>query len=137
MDMRVRGRSAFLHASRCRPHRAISQRPIKSLTARGTPMSLREALSRVISEYPTAVRQTFGQNPLASYIRRDAVSALSEALGPAGRGLNIEGSAGAGNWAMIPWLAVFDPVVTDSATRGYYVVYLFHANTPTVHLSLN
>jgi 5-methylcytosine-specific restriction protein A len=100
-------------------------------------MSLREVLSRVMSEYPTATRESFGQNPLASYIRHDAVKAISEALGAAARGLNIEGSAGAGNWAMVPWLAVFDPVVTDSATRGYYVVYLFHANTPTVHLSLN
>jgi 5-methylcytosine-specific restriction protein A len=100
-------------------------------------MLLREALSRVINEYPAAARDAFGRHPLASYIRRDAASAASEALGPAGRGLNIEGSPGAGNWAMVPWIAVFDPAVTDSATRGYYVCYLFHAQTPTVHLSLN
>ena len=36
-----------------------------------------------------------------------------------------------------PWLSVFDPTVTTSATRGYYVVYLFHASEPLVHLSLN
>ena len=30
-----------------------------------------------------------------------------------------------------------DPAVTDTATRGYYVVYLFHSSEPLVHLSLN
>jgi len=34
-------------------------------------------------------------------------------------------------------LAAFDPVVTDSDTRGYYVVYLFHVSESIVHLSLN
>ena len=32
---------------------------------------------------------------------------------------------------------MFDPAITTSATRGYYVVYLFHAQEPIVHLSLN
>src|SRR5262249_14250474 len=52
-------------------------------------------------------------------------------------GLIPKGSAGAGNWADVPWLAVFDPLVTTTATRGYYVVYLFHNSEPEVHLSLN
>jgi 5-methylcytosine-specific restriction protein A len=37
----------------------------------------------------------------------------------------------------VPWISVFDPAITTSATRGYYVVYLFHAHEPVVHLSLN
>jgi 5-methylcytosine-specific restriction enzyme A len=100
-------------------------------------MSLREALSRIITEYPAAMREPLRDNPLAAYIRADARDAVSDALGPAVLGLRVEGSPGAGNWAEVPWVAVFDPVVTDSATRGYYVCYLFHAHTPTVHLSLN
>jgi 5-methylcytosine-specific restriction protein A len=47
------------------------------------------------------------------------------------------GSPGAGNWAEVPWLAVFEPLVTDTATRGYYLVYLFHTSEPVVYLSLN
>src|SRR5262249_52580282 len=47
-------------------------------------------------------------------------------------GLFVEGSAGAGNWAAVPWISVFDPAITTSATRGYYVVYLFHVNKPVV-----
>jgi 5-methylcytosine-specific restriction protein A len=48
-----------------------------------------------------------------------------------------KGSAGAGNWADTPWVAVFDLSVTDTATRGHYLVYLFRADGAAVHLSLN
>ena len=42
-----------------------------------------------------------------------------------------------GGWAEIPWVAVFDPVVTTSAMRGHYVVYLFSADMQRLYLSLN
>lgn len=54
-----------------------------------------------------------------------------------GAGLIVEGSPGQGNWAAVPWISVFDPAITTSATRGYYVVYLFHAHEQVVQLSLN
>jgi 5-methylcytosine-specific restriction protein A len=47
------------------------------------------------------------------------------------------GSPGKGNWAHVPWVSVFDPVVTTSATRGYYVVYLVSADCRRIYLSLN
>jgi 5-methylcytosine-specific restriction enzyme A len=65
------------------------------------------------------------------------MKSLASALGEIGAGLIVEGSPGAGNWAFVPWIAVFDPSVTDTATRGFYVCYLFHATEPIVHLSLN
>ena len=37
----------------------------------------------------------------------------------------VEGSVGKGNWAETPWIAIFDPLVRESAQQGYYVVYLF------------
>ncbi len=58
-------------------------------------------------------------------------------LGDLAAGLNVEGSSGAGNWAAVPWISIFDPSVTTSATRGYYVVHLFHTSDPVVHVSLN
>jgi 5-methylcytosine-specific restriction protein A len=63
--------------------------------------------------------------------------AVKEALGEVGAGLLVEGSAGAGNWAVVPWISVFDPAITTTTTEGYYVVYLFHGREPVVHLSLN
>lgn len=62
---------------------------------------------------------------------------MQAGLGSLAPGLLVQGSPGQGNWAVVPWISVFDPAITTSATAGHYVVYLFHANEPTVHLSLN
>jgi 5-methylcytosine-specific restriction protein A len=91
----------------------------------------------VLREYDSAKLTRFVGNPLAAFIRKEAVLELERAAGPAAIGLLFAGSAGAENWAEVPWLAAFDPVVTDTATRGYYVVYLFHVSESIVHLSLN
>lgn len=100
-------------------------------------MALREALEQVIGEYSTAKMQPFASHPLATFIRHEAADEVENALGALGAGLIVEGSAGAGNWAAVPWISVFDPAVTTSATEGYYVVYLFHSDQEAVHLSLN
>lgn len=97
---------------------------------------LSNVLTRVGLELQSARKEPFASHPLASFIRDAACSELSDVLGPTAAGLQFKGSPGQGNWATIPWLAVFNPVVTTSAERGYYVVYLFHANEPRVYLSL-
>jgi 5-methylcytosine-specific restriction protein A len=61
---------------------------------------------------------------MAPFIRGGAEDAVQQALGELGAGLLVEGSPGQGNWAAVPWISVFDPAITTSATRGYYVVYL-------------
>ncbi|MHC4040787.1 MrcB family domain-containing protein [Bradyrhizobium sp. 23AC] len=80
--------------------------------------------------------QEFSGHPLANHIRGAAKQEVETALGNP-KGLSFKGSAGSGRWADVPWIAVYDDVVTDTATEGYYVVYLFHMSEPTVHLSLN
>jgi 5-methylcytosine-specific restriction enzyme A len=100
-------------------------------------MPLRDTLQRIIADYPSARTQPFASHPLATFIRREAAQEVDNALGTLGTGLIVEGSAGAGNWAAVPWISVFDPAITTSATDGYYVVYLFQSEQPIVHLSLN
>jgi 5-methylcytosine-specific restriction enzyme A len=100
-------------------------------------MPLRETLQAILTAYPNAKAEPLEGHPLAKFIRHDAEDAVAEALGELGTGLIIEGSPGQGNWAAVPWIAIFDPAITTTATRGYYVVYLFHAATPIVQLSLN
>src|SRR5262245_50387557 len=100
-------------------------------------MSLKEALERISREHVAAKAQPFNKHPLAQFIRRTAADEVRKALGDTNRDLLIEGSPGAGNWAEVPWIGVFDPLITDSATGGYYPVYLFHVSEPIVHLSLN
>jgi 5-methylcytosine-specific restriction protein A len=49
----------------------------------------------------------------------------------------VTGSPGRGNWAETPWVSVFDRLVTETAQRGFYVVYLFRGDGTAVYLSLN
>jgi 5-methylcytosine-specific restriction protein A len=100
-------------------------------------MPLRDTLQTILADYANAKASPFKGHPLGDFIRHAAADAVLAGLGEHGAGLFVEGSAGAGNWAAVPWIAVFDPAITVSATRGYYVVYLFHATEAVAHLSLN
>lgn len=100
-------------------------------------MALRETLQRILTEYPEATDAPLEGNPLAQFIRGEAETSVTDGLGALSQGLIVQGSPGQGNWAAVPWISIFDPAITTSATRGYYVVYLFHATEPIVYLSLN
>lgn len=49
----------------------------------------------------------------------------------------IIGSAGAGNWANVPWVSILNPKITATTQDGIYPVYLFCADGSGVYLSLN
>jgi 5-methylcytosine-specific restriction protein A len=100
-------------------------------------MPIRDALAHIGANYGPARAQSFARHAVAAFVRGTAAREIEGALGEKAAGLLVVGSAGAGNWAEVPWISIFDPAVTDSATRGYYVVYLFHSSSPLVHLSLN
>jgi 5-methylcytosine-specific restriction enzyme A len=100
-------------------------------------MALKESLQRILTEYPASKEKPLENDPLAQYIRKEAATTVSAALGGDSAGLVVQGSPGQGNWAAVPWIGIFDPAITTTATEGYYVVYLFHAQQPIVHLSLN
>jgi len=99
-------------------------------------MSLGTTLERMMREWTVARTEPFANHSLASFIRGPATKEIEAAIANP-HGLTVKGSAGAGQWAAVPWISIFDDVVTDSATRGYYVVYLFHSSGSVVHLSLN
>lgn len=100
-------------------------------------MSLGYALRRIVTEYPLARLDPPAGHPLAAVIRKGAPDELRAALAPMDGALLVKGSPGRGtHWAAVPWIAVFDPAVTTSATRGYYLVYLFPTHREAVHLSL-
>ncbi|MEL6063239.1 MULTISPECIES: MrcB family domain-containing protein [unclassified Methylobacterium] len=100
-------------------------------------MSLGYALRRIIEEYPLARLDPPAGHPLATVIRKGAPDELRGALAAIDGPFLVKGSPGRGaKWAAVPWLAIFDPAITTSATRGYYLVYLFPAHREAVHLSL-
>jgi 5-methylcytosine-specific restriction protein A len=97
---------------------------------------LHEILKRIGIEYPAARTQSYADHPLANFIRGEASAKLRAVVAQHSMRLSVKGSAGSGNFAAVPWLGIFDDLVTDSATRGYYVVYLF-SDTGRLFLSLN
>jgi 5-methylcytosine-specific restriction protein A len=65
---------------------------------------------------------------------RDAPEAVREVV--TGPGYKLQGSRGRGRWAETVWVAVFDRLVTETAQRGYYIVYLLRRDGDGVYLSL-
>ena len=60
---------------------------------------------------------------------------IKELIGNSDRYI-VEGSVGVGNWASVPWVAIFDKLVTTSAQSGYYPVFLFRDDMSGFYLSL-
>ena len=95
---------------------------------------IRETLEHIAANYLNAKQESFTAHPLANYLRHDAPAAISEALE---NPLYVsKGSAGQSDWADVPWIAVYNPNITTTATEGYYLVYLFGADLAQVHLCL-
>lgn len=100
-------------------------------------MALREGLLRVLSEYgKISKEESFAKNPLANFLRQDFPTTIFKLLNK-NEGLICKGSAGQGNWARGPWVAIFDKLITTTAQSGYYPVYLFREDMAGAYLSLN
>lgn len=98
-------------------------------------ITLKNALSFVGNNWVDAIEEPLKGHPLASYIRNEWPQAIEVAAQASE--LKVKGSPGAGNWARVPWVTLMNPMITESATHGYYVVYLFHPTGKRVYLSLN
>jgi len=97
---------------------------------------LAPALKKIADEYPAAQGEGYANHPLAKFIRDDAPAFVADALATSSNRLLFKGSAGNGTFATVPWLAIFDPLVTTTATKGFYVVFLYAPNGD-LFLSLN
>ncbi len=99
-------------------------------------MALDDSFNKVLSEYLKSSDQALTQNPLAAYIRHKIPNEVSQMLGPQNRYI-FQGSPGQGNWAAVPWVGIFDRLITTTAQKGYYLVYLFREDMGGLYLSLN
>lgn len=48
----------------------------------------------------------------------------------------VSGSVGAGRWAEVPWVGIFNKNITTSAQKGFYVCYLFGNGMDSVYLTI-
>ena len=97
-------------------------------------MTIREAIATTFIGYGSAKLQTFAGHALARVACRDFPDA-KRAVIPEKR-YHIEGSAEQGKWVELPWVAVFDRSITNTARQGFYIVHLFRSDPSRAYLSL-
>jgi 5-methylcytosine-specific restriction enzyme A len=109
-------------------------------------MRIGELFEIVLDGYPASAKGAIPAGASAPPFVKAVREALPDVLRPLvaeyeasvpGTIHTLKGSVGQGNYAQCPWVAIFDPIVTDSAERGFYIVYLFKGDGTGVHLSLN
>lgn len=71
-----------------------------------------------------------------TFIRQELRDAIGSIISENYPNYIILGSAGAGNWANVPWLSILNPLITKSTQDGIYIFYLFRADGAGVYLSL-
>ena len=98
---------------------------------------LAEMLGKIARDYANERMKPFSNSDFGNFVRRDVATEAKKQLFGKPYELKLKASVGAGNWAAVPWLAFFDPLETETATKGFYVVYLINPQTRTVTLSMN
>ncbi len=73
-------------------------------------------------------------NPFREIIKKDIPDLLRDCAGLSEPYL-VEGSYGKGKWPIVPWIAIMDKRITDTATKGVYIVYLLNKDSKTLYLS--
>lgn len=97
---------------------------------------LHDYLQKILLEYQNQKSLPFKNNEFSKFIRESADATIPDYLFSRDD-YKIHSSCGQGNWAEIPWLAVFYKDLSISAQKGYYIVYLFRADGSGVYVSLN
>ena len=98
---------------------------------------MREVIDKFLSGYISAKQEQFAGNPFGVFVRNDIPSAIYETGIVDQSKYLITGSVGQGNWAMVPWVCIFDKRITTSATKGIYIVYLLAKDGKTLYLTFN
>ena len=96
---------------------------------------LKKFMEEYESELNAARKDKDFKRPLGNIVRKD-IAHLIEAQLPENI-YKVKGSVGAGSWADVPWVGVFDKRITTSAQRGVYIVYLLNKTTKELFLTLN
>jgi len=99
-------------------------------------MSLNAALSLFLEEYSAARNEEFAGHVIGEFVRKEIPQRLEKILGNDQR-YTFKGSVGSGQWAAVPWVAIFNQYITTSAQKGYYLVYLTKEDFSGIYLSLN
>ena len=94
-------------------------------------------LSRIATEYTFERAKPFSGSVFGELVRREVAQEAKKLLTFWPFSLKVKASVGQGVWASVPWLGFFDPLITESARGGFYVVFLINPDSQVVFLSMN
>ena len=97
---------------------------------------LREFLKNTSQGLINGVPSFYKGHPLAVSIREEGRKIIESLLPVHYADYKVEGSAGRGQWADIPWIAIYNCSITDRASQGYYPVYLIPNSSNKIILGL-
>ncbi|WGL27866.1 DUF3578 domain-containing protein [Pectobacterium brasiliense] len=100
-------------------------------------MSLQEKFQIIAKGWVAATKEGFTNNPIANLLRKELKKEIENIVSQFDSNYEVEASAGAGNWANVPWVSILNPKITSTTQEGIYPVYLFKADGSGFYLSLN
>lgn len=98
---------------------------------------LNAAINRIFNEYVPSKQEIFEGHKMGTFFRKDIPLIIYETGIVDTADYLITGSVGQGNWAMIPWICIFDRSITTTATKGIYIVYLLSKDGNSIYISFN
>jgi len=101
--------------------------------------SVSESLELILDRYAEArVGEAFGSQHELWSVFEDLKRTLSNRPSVVARPtLRATWSAGQGNWAKVPWIALLEEQETGTTQRGVYCVFLFRQDMSGVYLTFN
>lgn len=109
----------------------------KYFKLRDETLTLRDGLNTMLENY-AKVRNSepFTKNPLGDLMRKKIPKAIELLPFFDGQKYLIKGSIGQGNWAVSPWIGIFDKTITKTPHSGVYIVYTFSVDGESLYLTL-
>ncbi|SFT01953.1 DUF3578 domain-containing protein [Marininema halotolerans] len=90
-----------------------------------------------MNQYLKELSNPFKSNPFIKWYTGEAIENIISSASIDLERYIVLSSTGKGKWAEIPWAAILDKDITETPTKGYYIVYLFRADMSGVYISLN
>ena len=98
---------------------------------------LNALIAKTAEQYPEISKQHYGHNETTRMVTDEIPELLYESTELRREDYKIYGSVGNGNWVEIVWIGLLDRKITESTTKGYYVVFLFDKELNNLYLCLS
>ena len=95
---------------------------------------MKELFEAVLDDFIEARKYQFPQHRVYDILNKELPKSLESIFST--EDFKIEGSAGKGKWAAVPWVALMNKEITHSTQRGYFIAYIFKEDMSGFYLTL-